>query len=453
MRVVCVDNRAASESCVGALLAIMDAWKRKSHRQKKRSQWCTRRKCFVLVVAVICACATATWLRRLLPRLQSASFFRLQPTRHSDVITLETPQLPRELTISAETPAATPERTAAPVEAAVPRLDSLNFFRNPVQPQRNTSDPKPTQREKRRCVPAEWPENRVYPTAFIIGHSKTGSTYFYNTLVQHPQMVKATKKEINFFANTDRTYTDSLAPYIEVFPERKEGRNAPRRYGIDASIEYVSRPDARDRLHASFPCAKLIVLMRDPTVRYYSYFQHIKRACVRTPNSHICKRNVTLEEYVTADLERMEAGYAQLSFTPEVQASGVSYFSLARKHIPLSEIKSACALSMGLYYSRLIEWLDVWPRSQIMIINSELLFEAATFHSIMKNVTAFLEISPYNYELLPPRIIVKDASHTAPGDYGAMPEPFQSRVRAFYEPDLKLLEQHFGVRFTGKFME
>jgi hypothetical protein len=287
------------------------------------------------------------------------------------------------------------------------------------------------------CVPAGWPTNVVPPSLFAVGHAKTGSSYLNVLLNQHPQIARAAKKEINFFSEPGE---QPIAAYAAFFPNHSS--DALDATAMDFSINYASHMASRDRLRRAFPCAKIIFFMRDPTVRWWSWYNHQHRLCVerRRPS---CR---SVKVYYHNGMRKTLQEFEEAGFTPDVQASGASFFLLQRLHNSSTDEKNT--LTVGMYYSRIMEWLEVWPRSQVLLVNTEDYFNPETLNDRMRVITDFAGLKPHRFRAMQPRIPAQYGDHKAPGDYGELPEPFYSQIRDFYAPDLKLLKQHFGISFN-----
>jgi hypothetical protein len=294
------------------------------------------------------------------------------------------------------------------------------------------------------CVPPDWPADVVPPHIFMVGHSKTGSTYIHALLTQHPHIVEATEKEINFFPAVD--IANPMAVYATFFPNRTT--NNPKAISIDASISYVASPHVRDMLRNTFPCAKIVFLMRDPAVRWWSSYNHVQRRRQEALKRGEKRTLFSVEEHFTREMNKTRHDFQQVEFTKEAQKAGVSYFSLQRKKLPMESISSH-TLVLGMYYSRIMEWLEVWPRSQVLLVNTEEFFDPATLNNRMRVLTDFAGLEPHKFKAMPPKLPAYNKNHKKPGDYGLLPEPYYSQIRAFYEPDLKLLKEHFGISFNA----
>jgi hypothetical protein len=294
------------------------------------------------------------------------------------------------------------------------------------------------------CVPADWPANVIPPGIFAVGHTKTGSTYLNGLLNQHPQIARAATKEINFFSEPGDE--QPISAYAAFFPNRSS--DAPDAITMDLSIVSASHMVTRDRLRRAFPCGKIVFFMRDPTVRWWSWYNHQYRRCVKLRRPSCDSVEVVYQREMKKTLQKFD----DVGFTPEVQASGTSFFLLQRLNPPAAQFKNSGAepntFASGMYYSRIKEWLEVWPRSQVLLINTEEYFNPDTLNDRMRVITDFAGLKPHTFTAIPPRLPARFGGHKAPGDYGALPEPIYSQIREFYAPDLKLLKQHFGISFN-----
>jgi hypothetical protein len=120
---------------------------------------------------------------------------------------------------------------------------------------------------------ARW---RALPDVLIIGAKKAGTTALYRYLTQHPQVVPPFRKEAHYF---DRHYDLGEYWYRSLFPlERRLKRQGVHRVTCDATPAYLSHPEAPRRAHTLLPLARLIAILRDPTERAFSDYQHEVRA-------------------------------------------------------------------------------------------------------------------------------------------------------------------------------
>jgi hypothetical protein len=117
------------------------------------------------------------------------------------------------------------------------------------------------------------------PELFIIGAPKCATTSLFALLKQHPSICAGKEKEPQFF---NHHFNKGEKYYVNHFPSKlctkKNGKF------IDASPDYLHSREAPtnmmtaygNRLHTK----KLIVLLRNPIEREYSWYNHLVKNCV-----------------------------------------------------------------------------------------------------------------------------------------------------------------------------
>ena len=104
---------------------------------------------------------------------------------------------------------------------------------------------------------------------FIIGAQKAGTTSLYEYLATHPDIFASPIKETKFFLNPTPT-TENENSYRSMFAGR-----AAERWAFEASPHYTQYPRYQGvpaRIHATFPQARLIYILRHPIDRIYSHY-------------------------------------------------------------------------------------------------------------------------------------------------------------------------------------
>jgi hypothetical protein len=114
------------------------------------------------------------------------------------------------------------------------------------------------------------------PNFFIVGAAKAGTTSLYHYLRQHPDVFMPADKEPWHFCglpdpapySADR-YRD-FNKYLELFAE------AGRCKAIgEASVSYLVSPGAEERIYARYPDARIIIVLRNPADRVYSWYNFL----------------------------------------------------------------------------------------------------------------------------------------------------------------------------------
>lgn len=109
---------------------------------------------------------------------------------------------------------------------------------------------------------------------FLIGVNKSGTSWLYYLLDQHPDVFMADAKELHFFGDEgrDAERPDDLEAYHQHFPFDESYR-----YYGDATVMYYRSAATADEIKAYNPEAKLLAIVRDPIQRLRSQFQYHKQ--------------------------------------------------------------------------------------------------------------------------------------------------------------------------------
>ncbi len=112
-----------------------------------------------------------------------------------------------------------------------------------------------------------------YPDYLIVGAPRTGTTFMFDYLAEHPQIHNAARKEPQFFATDldSGNYMDSLTfmrdrdEYLALF----DGARSDQIVG-EASTWYLYSRAAAGNIHAANPDARIIIMLRHPVQMLYS---------------------------------------------------------------------------------------------------------------------------------------------------------------------------------------
>ncbi|MEM9165744.1 MAG: sulfotransferase domain-containing protein [Planctomycetota bacterium] len=106
------------------------------------------------------------------------------------------------------------------------------------------------------------------PDFIMIGSAKCGTTSLCDDLDRHPDIGICTPKEPEFFCRPEQ-YAQGLDWYTSLF------ESMPKRTVGDGSTQYTNRvefPGTAEKIATHCPDAKLIMLVRNPVERCYSYW-------------------------------------------------------------------------------------------------------------------------------------------------------------------------------------
>lgn len=197
----------------------------------------------------------------------------------------------------------------------------------------------------------DW-EQRL-PNALIIGIRKGGTRALINSLSRHPN-VRACYRELHFF-DRQENYHLGLDWYKTQMP-----LSLRNQITVEKTPAYFVTDDAPRLVHQMSSSVKLLVVVRDPTVRAISDYAQLSD-----------KKHGTLrpfEEYVTEDSQ----------------------------HRVLRA--SSTIVTTGLYMNHLRRWLEYFPLEQIHFVNGEELVKNPV--NEMKSVEKFLGLEPFIDEKL-----------------------------------------------------
>jgi hypothetical protein len=103
-----------------------------------------------------------------------------------------------------------------------------------------------------------------------IGAQKSGTSWAYTCLYDHPD-VCAPVKEIHFFSRS--RFREGKEWYEHHFRACGEGKVRG-----EFSTSYLYSPEAPERIHALYPNAKLIAILRNPVERAFSQYRNAIKA-------------------------------------------------------------------------------------------------------------------------------------------------------------------------------
>lgn len=168
----------------------------------------------------------------------------------------------------------------------------------------------------------------MLPNFLVIGANRSGTTYLKRNLESHPDIFMANASytgDIHFFNSTHpaNNWSNGIGWYEDLFSKRK----AEKCVGEKSSL-YLSDPKAAERIKATIPHAKIIVILRNPIETAYSYYWFDK---AKIP--------------------------AEMSFIEACKASKAA--------LPLLE---ESLLHPGFYYKHLSKYLGLFNREQMEIV-------------------------------------------------------------------------------------
>lgn len=236
------------------------------------------------------------------------------------------------------------------------------------------------------------------PNFIIIGSQRCGTTSLYTYLAQHPQILTPIKKEMDFFSwHFDR----GIDWYLAHFPPMPAGEQF---LTGEASPSYFDSRSAPQRLYRAFPEVKLVVLLRNPVDRAISQF------------------------YRLTDLN-WEVRSFDRAISDEIAR-------LAQNPAYIIGEEPGNYLARGRYIEFIKNWLDFFPKEQLLILKSED-FYAGTATTV-KQVLEFLDLPEYQ---------LPEYQNANPGYYQPISDSVRDRLSDYFRPYNQELEDYLRRKF------
>lgn len=257
---------------------------------------------------------------------------------------------------------------------------------------------------------------RPVPDFLIIGTKRGGTTSLWNYLLSHPSVlpmfpaVQHLKSSHYFYAN----YAEGPRWYRSHFSSIARQAWLTRRDKIapvagEASPYYLFGPHVPERVRATAPNVRLIVLLRDPVARAYSHYRERLHEGVET---------LSFEDALAAEPDRLDGEWDHMLDDP-------GYHSVAHDNFAYRE--------RGVYLPQLQRWYEHFPPSQFVLLRSEDFYRDP--QSAYNDVVSFLGLG--HYQLGPIR---KYNYHPA----APIDDSTRRELRAFYRPHNRRLYDAIG---------
>jgi hypothetical protein len=225
--------------------------------------------------------------------------------------------------------------------------------------------------------------SRRPPDFFLVGAPKAGTSALHAALAMHPHLFLSRLKEPKYYmcgdspppaykgpgdAHSNQEWIWQRERYLDLFEEALRGESTPF---------YLYHRDARRRIAADRPDAKLIAVLRDPVDRAYSNWMHLWMDGLE-PQADIV-------EAVRREQQRVDAGWA-----PFWHYSG-----------------------LGMYGRQVADLFDHFPREQVLLLRYRELVDSPD--QTLNRVFGFLGVEGADIETIPSdnsRVFVSDGVRT-----------------------------------------
>jgi len=205
-----------------------------------------------------------------------------------------------------------------------------------------------------------WPVNvtEMWPTFFIVGTMRGGTTSLYEYLKSCPGVFMSRKKEPGYFSGEfeKRPRIEKQSEYLQLF------RGSAGSIAIgEATVSYLVDPEAPENIYSVVPDAKIIVVLRNPADRAFSHWHF------NTVRGRVAGRNETL------------------SFRKAIEAELADQ---SRKFFGISRLY----LELGYYAKQVSRYLNRFTKNQVKVVIFEEFIKDT--NSVMQDVLSFLDVEP-----------------------------------------------------------
>ena len=263
---------------------------------------------------------------------------------------------------------------------------------------------------------AELKRRRIGPDFLVIGAMKAATSAIYDYILRHPNVIRRQPKELHFFSYH---YKKGLESYLSNFTIHQANSKYNLKLVGEASPSYLIVKEVPSRVKISFPEVKIIVILRNPTDRAISHYYHqVKR--VRDE-----KREID-EAFSIQEFEK------SMKISPSIELDKDLMHNYISKHG-----NTAFYLWLGKYALQLENWLNVFPKEKILILNFHDLETRPGF--LVERIYSFLGLENY---------VIPKINKIYENKYEPVKQIIRQRLDQFYKPYNEKLESLLNTRFN-----
>lgn len=255
--------------------------------------------------------------------------------------------------------------------------------------------------------------SRRYPDFIIIGAQKAGTSSVYEYMVQHPDIVKASRKEIHFF---DWAFFRGSNWYKSHFPKLKNNNHT---LTGEASPLYLYHPESAKRIYETLEDVRLIVLLRNPVDRAIAHYRHE----VRKGNE-----SKSIGEAFNRH-ESSQARFEEIVENPDAFTLNDQCFS----YIP-----------RGFYHAQIQNYLKYFNLNQMFFLESDRFFESP--ETSVQEIWKFLEL-----ELPNSNTIDWSPMNVNPNKRPEIDDGLIEKLTSIYDPHNEKLFGLMGTEFNWRY--
>jgi len=273
---------------------------------------------------------------------------------------------------------------------------------------------------------------RLKPCFLIIGGVKCGTSSLYRYLNAHPQVLPCQTKEPQYFSSKNPIRLIlGLNRYFSLFPLKNYyGEIEADWLDLVAGKELVSSKILKHKKEGQhyitgeasantfftanprivktvLPKAKLIMLTRHPTARFYSHYQMFQRFSEEGKKGF---NLAPLDSFVDQEIKAYQNG------------------------------KQTKIIHQGLYTKYLEKWEKAFGADQLKVLPTADLKELDSAKACMKELCSFLNLEPHNFET------ALGKKHNQ-AKVTTIPLETKEKLDAFYKASIIQLETQYGIKF------
>ncbi|OCQ93928.1 polysaccharide/polyol phosphate ABC transporter ATP-binding protein [Oscillatoriales cyanobacterium USR001] len=250
-------------------------------------------------------------------------------------------------------------------------------------------------------------KDRDIPNFLIIGAQFCGTSQLFNCLVERLKTSRDGTQEIHYF---DLNFNQGIDWYKQQFMWL-ESEN--QRVIGETTPYYIFHPLVPKRVFQQFPKMKIIAILGNPVHRAWMHYQHEVSLGIESLN---------FERAIAAEPQRLQGEV-------EKMIADENYYSFNHQNYAY--------LGRGIYVEQLKNWLEYFPKEQLLVLKSEDFYENTPQN--FAQVLEFLEISAGR---------VKEFTKYAVNNYNDLPEKMRKKLEEYFKPHNQQLSKYLHRDFN-----